>query len=206
MALTKKQKKIYGIGSVLAIIIIIIFISAFSGSKSATTTVSTPSATPATPVVAPVAAPIVAPEPVKPTVIVPVLPVERPCSQIGDNETNIGAICYAELWKGAGCTTQTPVYGDWHVKQSKAGLREDSRLWATLPDEGHQKGCYGRYIPPAPVATGGTTTVQLCSPWLARECVRAGPELTCAEFHACRRKYGQVPCGGDPWYNKCGWG
>ena len=58
----------------------------------------------------------------------------------------------------------------------------------------------------APAVAGGFTTVQLCSPWKTADCARAGADLTCAEFHACRKASGQVPCGGDAWYNKCGWG
>ena len=56
---------------------------------------------------------------------------------------------------------------------------------------------------PAPAPTGGFTTVQLCSPWKARECERAGAELTCEEFTACRLKYNQWSCAGEKYYEKC---
>jgi len=55
-------------------------------------------------------------------------------------------------------------------------------------------------------SVGGTTKVQLCDPWKAQDCPRAGAELTCDEFHACRKAHGQSPCGGDAWFKKCGWG
>ena len=57
----------------------------------------------------------------------------------------------------------------------------------------------------ARAAASRTTNVQLCCPWQDQNCPRAGPELTCAEFHACRARTGQCPCGGDPWYLKCGY-
>ena len=55
-------------------------------------------------------------------------------------------------------------------------------------------------------STGGTTRVQLCTPWAARNCERAGAVMTCAEFKACRMKYKQQPCLGNEWYKLCGYG
>lgn len=57
----------------------------------------------------------------------------------------------------------------------------------------------------ARAAASRVTNVQLCNPWQDQNCPRSGSELTCAEFHACRARTGQVPCGGDPWFLKCGW-
>ena len=59
--------------------------------------------------------------------------------------------------------------------------------------------------PPVPENVGGVTTVQLCSPWKAQDCPRAGAVMTCPEFKACWKSNSQVPCGGEAWYNKCGW-
>ena len=59
--------------------------------------------------------------------------------------------------------------------------------------------------PPVPENVGGVTTVQLCSPWKAQDCPRAGAVMTCPEFKACYKSNSQVPCGGEAWYNKCGW-
>ena len=59
--------------------------------------------------------------------------------------------------------------------------------------------------PPVPENVGGVTTVQLCSPWKAQDCPRAGAVMTCPEFKACWQSNSQVPCGGEAWYNKCGW-
>ena len=59
--------------------------------------------------------------------------------------------------------------------------------------------------PPVPDNVGGVTTVQLCSPWKARDCDRAGAVMTCPEFKACWKNNKQAPCAGEAWYNKCGW-
>ena len=48
-----------------------------------------------------------------------------------------------------------------------------------------------------------TTKVQLCNPYLKRDCERKGDILTCEEYKNCINKYGQSPCLGDDWYNKC---
>jgi cytoskeletal protein RodZ len=55
-------------------------------------------------------------------------------------------------------------------------------------------------------STGGTTRVQLCNPWVARNCERAGAVMTCPEFKACRMQHNQQPCAGDEWYKLCGYG
>jgi hypothetical protein len=53
---------------------------------------------------------------------------------------------------------------------------------------------------------GGTTRVQMCCPWEEADCPKAGAELTCDEFKACyKSKPGRCPCGGEAWFNKCGW-
>ncbi len=57
----------------------------------------------------------------------------------------------------------------------------------------------------ANINAGGMTTVRVCGPWGLIDCPRAGPELTCAEFHACRAEHGRVPCAGNEWFNRCGW-
>ena len=59
--------------------------------------------------------------------------------------------------------------------------------------------------PPVPENVGGVTTVQLCSPWKARDCDRAGAVMTCPEFKACWQSNKQAPCAGEAWFNKCGW-
>ena len=58
---------------------------------------------------------------------------------------------------------------------------------------------------PTPPSVAGTTRVQLCGPWQARDCPRAGIKLTCAEFKQCQRIFGQGPCRGEEWFTKCGW-
>ena len=52
---------------------------------------------------------------------------------------------------------------------------------------------------------GGVTNVQLCSPWKARDCNRAGAVMTCPEFKACWQSNKQAPCKGEAWFKKCGW-
>mgnify|MGYP000055054785 CR=1 FL=1 len=59
--------------------------------------------------------------------------------------------------------------------------------------------------PPVPENVGGVTTVQLCSPWKARDCNRAAAVMTCPEFKACWQSNKQAPCAGEAWFNKCGW-
>ena len=86
----------------------------------------------------------------------------------------------------------------------------DVSTGATLPSSPpavDDKTLYTPPPPPPPVAgsVGGFTTVQLCSPWKARDCERADAVMTCPEFKACWKKHGQAPCAGEAWFNKCGW-
>ena len=53
--------------------------------------------------------------------------------------------------------------------------------------------------------TNKVTRVQLCNPWLARDCPYSGTQLTCKEFWDCYKNNGQSPCAGDAWFEKCGY-
>ena len=81
---------------------------------------------------------------------------------------------------------------------------EDVSTGAALPSTPPAVAEETLYTPPPP-AHDGVTTVQLCSPWKAQDCPRAGAVMTCPEFKACYKSNSQVPCGGEAWYNKCGW-
>lgn len=65
------------------------------------------------------------------------------CANTSDG--NVSQDCYLSIWKQAGCTNSSGAIGNynWAKGQSKASLINDSKVWATIADDNHRKGCYG---------------------------------------------------------------
>jgi len=74
--------------------------------------------------------------------------VADPCGT-DPNAINLSKECVNKLWKEAGCTTPSSIHitesGDvnqWAKDRTKQALVNDYKLWATLTDDVHRKGCY----------------------------------------------------------------
>lgn len=70
----------------------------------------------------------------------------KPCGKYSADSKGIDQKCYDEIWKKAGCTTTDQVKADnsWAKTQTLNELIYDSFLWATMTDDTHRKGCYGK--------------------------------------------------------------
>jgi len=62
--------------------------------------------------------------------------------KVPGGERKVSPECYQKIWKDAGCTT-TSWLDDWRRNATKDELIRDSKLWATMTDTAHKKGCYG---------------------------------------------------------------
>jgi hypothetical protein len=77
-------------------------------------------------------------------VIITIITITKnPCDDFKNDQQDISQECFNKIWKDVGCLTQPRNMGDWHKKQSKEGLINDSKLWASLKDDLHRNGCYG---------------------------------------------------------------
>ena len=84
-----------------------------------------------------------------------------PCSEFSGSSTNISSDCYAKVWRDAGCTNMSFIKGinqaAWADGQTLDTLRGDSQTWASMTDDYHRSGCYGKnkknwpgYVAPPP--------------------------------------------------------
>mmetsp|Transcript_21123 Transcript_21123/g.38568 ORF Transcript_21123/g.38568 Transcript_21123/m.38568 type:complete len:377 (-) Transcript_21123:53-1183(-) len=76
--------------------------------------------------------------------------VDTMCPGKQRKSTDVGSECWMKIWTAGGCKAENlPPYESWHQAQSLEVLVADVVQWANLPDERHQKGCYGSDGPPA---------------------------------------------------------
>jgi len=76
-------------------------------------------------------------------IIIIIKMTKNPCDDFKNDQKDISQECYNKIWKDVGCLTQPPNMGDWHKKQTKQGLIEDSKLWASMIDDIQRNVCYG---------------------------------------------------------------
>lgn len=106
------------------------------------------------------------------------------------------------------------VMGEWSTCDKTCGGGTQTRSILTQPQNGGEacgslsQPCNTQPCPPPPpppVYVPPTTRVQMCCPFEEIDCPRAGAQMTCQEFWDCYKKTGHCPCGGEAWYNKCGY-
>jgi len=75
-------------------------------------------------------------------IIIVVVMMKDPCKDFSNDQKGVSQECYNKIWKEAGCITPPATMEDWHKSQSKIGLINDSKAWATMTDDKHRIGCY----------------------------------------------------------------